>query len=473
MKKFLFLLIIHSYIQLNATDDYAFHFRNEVYDEYIKSVTLETNNLPTNFPVITLNSGQYVMLKFDDLLNEERTLFYHIIHCDKNWKPSKVSEIESISGFNNERLRNYEYSINTRVPYIHYWQQFPNKDTEFKLSGNYLIVIYEDNMDYPILTRRFIVKENRVNIDITNVYSTDVENIRYKQDLQVIVNYGKFAIRNPLEDVTLMVMKNEEWNSIKESKPSFVVGSTLKFTKPGTFSWWGLNEFRDFDTRTLMRVGRGVQYIERNSDNTKVIIKTDLPRTNKVHLTSFDFNGKYFVNNFEGMRDTRIIDVLDNFAKVVNANETQRQSLRDSLVSSLNIRNNLLDGTYQAEERNIRSDYTDVTFILDDANDQSEGDIYILGGMNSYQPSEEFKLKYDAKNDIYTTEVRLKQGYYNYMYGVVNEKNEVTYKNLEGSWSETENDFQALVYYRGIGDLYDRVIGYQQFNSNTTGLYLR
>ena len=80
-----------------------------MYDEYIKTVTLEINNLPTNFPVMTLNSGQFVMLKFDDLINEERNFYYRIIHCDKDWQPSGLREIEYISGFNDERLRNYEY----------------------------------------------------------------------------------------------------------------------------------------------------------------------------------------------------------------------------------------------------------------------------------------------------------------------------------------------------------------------------
>ena len=184
--KNLFTLFVLSYsFQIAAAKDYNFNFINEIYDEQIKTVTYEVNNLPTNFPVLTLNSAQFIMLKFDDLLNEERNLFYRVIHCDKNWKPSSISEIDAFHGFNDERLRNYSYSINTRIPYIHYWQQFPNKDLQFKISGNYLLVIYEDNIEYPILTRRFVVKENRVGIEMKSVFPADVENIRYKQELNV------------------------------------------------------------------------------------------------------------------------------------------------------------------------------------------------------------------------------------------------------------------------------------------------
>lgn len=81
------LILLHTFL-LHAGEEYNFNFRNEVYDENIKTVTLEINNLPTNFPVMAMNSGQYVMLKFDDLLNEERNFYYRIIHCGKDWQPS-------------------------------------------------------------------------------------------------------------------------------------------------------------------------------------------------------------------------------------------------------------------------------------------------------------------------------------------------------------------------------------------------
>ena len=44
---------------------------------------------------------------------------------------------------------------------------------------------------------------------------------------------------------------------------------------------------------------------------------------------------------------------------------------------------------------------------------------------------------------------------------------------MEGSWNETENDYQALVYYKGLGDIYDRVIGFKTYNSNSGLLSIR
>ncbi|MEY3419812.1 MAG: hypothetical protein RIR48_92 [Bacteroidota bacterium] len=472
MKNLFTLILCLLQFQFIEAKEY-YNFRNEVYDEQIKTVTFEVNNLPTNFPAITLNSGQFIMLKFDDLLNEERILYYRLIHCDKNWNPSTISEIEAFNGFNDERLRNYSYSINTKVPYIHYWQQFPNKDIQFKISGNYLLVIYEDNIEYPIISRRFVIKENRVGVEMKSVFPADVENIRYKQELNVSINFEGFKMRNPMDEISLMVMQNENWNTAITSKPSFFTVNNLRFNKLNTFAWWGLTEYRDFDTRSLMRLGRGVKFIERAKNETDVILMTDQSRRNKVHLANFDFNGRFIIENFERLRQTTTGDVLDRFINTTNADANLRQSLRDSIIGSIIRQNNLIDGEYTAEERNIRSDYTNVTFVLDDMINLQDEDIYVLGSMNNWLPSEEYRMKYDSKRDLYLTEVVLKQGYYNYMYGVINKKDEVDYPVMEGSWNETENEYQALVYYRGLGDLYDRVIGFSVYNTNSERTSIR
>ncbi|MFZ1750357.1 MAG: type IX secretion system plug protein domain-containing protein [Saprospiraceae bacterium] len=473
MKYHLTFILLLSFVLLRAAEDKPYNYRNEIYDPYVKTVTLEVNNLPANFPIISLNSGQLVMLKFDDLLNEERTLYYKIIHCGMDWKPSGLREIEYITGFNDERLSNYDYSINTKTPYLHYWQEFPNKDTKFKVSGNYLIVIYEDNIDFPLLSRRFVVSESKVAITINGVFPTDVQNIRYKQEMQVNVNFEKFSMRNPVEEITVVMLQNENWNNTAQSKPSFFSGKNLRFNRVRTFEWLGLAEYREFDTRSLMRLGRNVNNIERRNDGIDVLLSKDEPRSNKVHIATFDFNGRFLIDNFEGVRNRLVTDVLDEYAADTQADANLRQTLRDSLVSSINTRNALLDSDYRPEEQNIRSDYAEVTFVLDRAVNLENNAIYVLGGMNNWQPSEEFKLEYNAQRDIYTTTALLKQGYYNYYYGILDKKGNIDYQSLEGSWNETENDYQALVYYRGLGDIYDRVIGFQTYNTNTDALSLR
>ena len=86
--------------------------------------------------------------------------------------------------------------------------------------------------------------------------------------------------------------------------------------------------------------------------------------------------------------------------------------------------------------------------------------------MNNWLPTEEYRMKFDNRG-IYTTEVLMKQGYYNYIYGIVDEDGNVDYRTMEGSWSDTENEYQSIVYYRGLGDIYDRIIGFNSFNTSS------
>ena len=53
----------------------------------------------------------------------------------------------------------------------------------------------------------------------------------------------------------------------------------------------------------------------------------------------------------------------------------------------------------------------------------------------------------------------LKQGWYNYEYSLQDKAGApLLSTEFEGSYYETENDYMVLVYYRGPGDRYDRLI---------------
>ena len=467
MKFYIVLAFLLQQMLSFAAGELPYTYTNAIYDDYVKTVTMEVNNLPTNFPVLRLNSSDYIMLKFDDLLNEERNLYYKIIHCDKDWQPSRLRDIEYISGFNDERLRNYSYSINTRVQYLHYWQQFPNANTKLKVSGNYLVVIYEDSMEFPLLSRRFIVSESQVNTTMTAIYPGDVENIRFKQEISVNIDFEKFKMRNPVSEITLVMLQNEDWHTSRQSNPSFFSGTNLRFNRLRTFDFWALSEYREFDTRSLFRLGRGVHFIERNKTYTDVLLNLDEPWRNKVYLFNFDFNGKFIIDNFERLTGKLADVALNEYTTSVTNDSSLRQSQRDSIISSITVDNNF-GITTVAEERNIRSDYTNVIFALEDEISLANGeDIYVLGAMNNWTPTEEFRMKFDDARQIYSTTVELKQGYYNYNYGVVDNEGNIDYHIMQGSWSDTENEYQSIVYYRGLGDIYDRIISFQSFNTST------
>ncbi len=455
---FLFLITILHFSLLGQK--YEFEFHNRVYDKEIQSVEVLLNDVPTLFPIMKLKGGDFITLHFDDLLNEERLLFYRIIHCDKDWQPSTLRENEYLAGFNDERLRNYEYSENTRSQYIHYWKKFPNEDTQFRVSGNYLLVIYEEDISYPLLSQRFLVMESQVGVEVTSIFPADIDNIRFKQEMQVNVNYENFPMRNALEEVSIVMLQNENWDNYVTSKPTIFSGNNLRFNRLRTFEFWGLAEYRQFDTRRLMVIGRGVQFVDRQRDKIFATLYQEESRARKVHLAEFDFNGRFYFENFErvGGRDLNNLLNLASFDAVNPAEIAQTRSAARNIASN-------------ARDRNYRSEYVNVTFKLDAGINLERGsNIYVLGGINSFEPREEYRMKYDAQSDMYTTTVLLKQGFYNYFYGIVDSEGNIDYRALEGSWNETENDYEVIVYYRGIGDIYDRIIGFTTYNTNS-GLF--
>ena len=71
-------------------------------------------------------------------------------------------------------------------------------------------------------------------------------------------------------------------------------------------------------------------------------------------------------------------------------------------------------------------------------------------------------MEYDEEEQLYKGSLRLKQGYYSYQYLHLAEDGTTHPVPSEGNFFQTENQYQALVYYRGLGDRTDRLVGFAQ-----------
>ena len=136
-------------------DDHL-RYENHIYRSNIKTVILELAHVQLSDPVFELGSIQQLHISFDDLDAESKDYSYKFFHCDAHWNLSNLDETEFLEGFYSDHITSYKPSFNTFQSYYHYDAVFPNSQMRFTKSGNYIIMVYENNeTDKPIITQRF------------------------------------------------------------------------------------------------------------------------------------------------------------------------------------------------------------------------------------------------------------------------------------------------------------------------------
>jgi hypothetical protein len=140
-------------------------FENHIYSDNIHTVLLQRPGIDLTAPIIELNSEQQLTLRFDDWSNNIEDYVYTFIHCDADWTPSSLLQMDYIEGFNEVYINNYSFSFNTTVPYVNYEFSFPNDDLELTRSGNYIVVVFDaNNRERILLTQRFMISEPGVGL---------------------------------------------------------------------------------------------------------------------------------------------------------------------------------------------------------------------------------------------------------------------------------------------------------------------
>lgn len=360
-------------------------------------------------PVFSLTD--VFQFQFDDLYGNEANYYYQIVHCNYDWTKSDLSQSEYIMGFDDQRIQDYTNSFNTLQLYSHYKLTFPNKFTQFRVTGNYMLKILNDNKEV-VFSRKFILYQDVVSVPMQIKRARNISVIEHKQNVDFAIKSKDLLFQSPLQNVKVLLFQNGEINSgITNIKPQYTIGNDLIYKYDAETQFWGGNEYLYFENKDIRAATNNVLRVD-SGDIYNAHLYRNAARANNPYTYFPDINGNFQIKNLN------------------------------------------------AEINEVEADYAWVFFSLSAPNYFGKKDIYINGMFNNYAIDPEFKMDYNVEKGIYEKALLLKQGFTNFRYTVSDAKGNIDHENaIDGNFYQTENNYFVIVYYRENGQRYDKVIG--------------
>ncbi len=399
-----------------SVDNSKLVYRTEIRKKNIHTVQMFPANWNLGEAIIELKGNNQLLFSFDELDALPQNYSYRILHCNKNWQSSELSLFDYLEGFSENPITDYEHSFNTNTNYIHYRLKLPNKDVKFKLSGNYILEVFEDfNPEKIVIRQRFMIVNPKVNIQGSVKHPVSATKRDTHQEVEFRIMHPNFTIDNPRFDLSVILTQNNRFDGTeREVKPVFIRKNELVFDDDNASLFPGGNEFRHFDLKSLRYQTRFISKIEKDEETTNAFLTWGYNRHFAPYVFKGDLNGNYIV-------------------------EVQERD-------------------HAATE----ADYVHVTFTLLCDQIIKHSDFYVHGKFNNWQCNQRNKMNYDFEKKAYVATIFMKQGYYDYQFAWLDRNTKIPDLGyIEGNHWETENNYGVYVYYCDIALNCDLLIAYQ------------
>ena len=391
--------------------------RHEINDDNIRSLQVVANHKWMELPIMVLNDGK-MCIDFDDLTHTYRRLTYRLVHCEADWKPSVgLFESDVVDGFIAENtIDDVKESILTNTLYTHYHLDIPNDKCCPKLSGNYRLSVYDEDdnsADRPLLTACFMLTEpaeSSMGVRLNITTQTDQSINREHQQAEMQVDYGNYMVSNPQQQIKTVVLQNRNWLDARwNSKPQYVMSNSLRWAHNQNYIFWAGNEYRKFEILSTDVTTMGVDKISWDGKNFHANLFPTTPFLN--YLYDEDADGAFLIRNSDN------VDI------------------------------------------NTTSDYILTHFQLNTPFPYPYR-IFLNGDWTYDRLLPAYEMTYNTAGGYYEAVVPLKLGYYNYQFLATDEQGRLSSFRVDNSHYQTENSYQALVYFRPQGGRTDKLVGY-------------
>jgi hypothetical protein len=379
---------------------------------------IEGNELAA--PVIELGSETQVRIEFDCFDDHYWDIDYQVVHCNAQNQPSELVPSEYMTGFETNRVSDYSNSVNTTFQYINYRLLLPNDDINLLISGNYQVRFFHSGYpDSLVAITQFLVYESVVSVGAQIVRPLGADNENTSQEIRINLNLNGLVVQNVYNELEINIFQNNSpLKKLSDLKPVFVRDNVLEFAYNGENIFPGGNEFRVIDTRSLKYKASSMNVCEKIGSYYHITPQPEESKSFKRYFADQDINGQYFI-------------YADNAYDYYKA-----------------------------------ADYAYVHPILLMPEPILDASVYVVGGFNNWQFNDDCKMQYNFSTQRYEGNLLLKQGYFNYIFACKNSfTGEIDLNRFEGSHDETENNYSIYVFYKGMTERFQRLVGYRVVNS--------